>query len=26
MMTIIPGSISGVFGMVFASKWLKFQS
>ncbi len=26
MMTIIPGAISGVFGMVFASKWLKFQS
>jgi len=24
MITILPGAVSGVFGMLFASKWLKF--
>lgn len=24
MMTVLPGAISGVFGMLFASRWLKF--
>ena len=26
MMTVIPGAISGTFGMIIASRWLKFQS
>ena len=26
MIIILLGAISGLFGMVFASKWLKFQS